>query len=96
MKDTSVMKMKEKLDAFFANASKEDISALLQRTNYDFYKNIDEPCENWIECVFDAKEQWVFDVTVRAGSYDVVPNGPIVYIGRDFPVVDHPDLALAA
>jgi hypothetical protein len=97
--DVDTMKKKAKLDAFFANASKEDIAGLLLEANYDFYKNVADPYENWLECTFapTAKEQVLtLEIPVMASSYRLVPNRPITYVGRDYPAADHQDLALAA
>ena len=100
--------LKAKLDAFFETATPEDISALLRRTNYDFYKNVRIPCEACLDIDFSITEtSQVLTVEIpvaatlqnRRGT-----NRPIVYIGREYPTrrdslniaADHQDLALAA
>ena len=105
--NTDVPKMKAKLTAFFDAATAEDISALLKRTNYDFYKNVTGPDnEDWFERAFASTEEeqvWTVQVPVIAVSHRRVPN-PIIYIGRSSPgyrecstpVADHKGMALAA
>lgn len=40
MNNTDIEKMSKEIDDFFENASKEDIEALLERSNYEFYKDV--------------------------------------------------------
>jgi hypothetical protein len=101
-------KMKAKLSAFFETATQQDISALLQRTNYDFYKNVQAPAEDWFDIDFAVTEtNQVLTVEIPAVMsipHHSVPNRPIVFIGRDSPLdnerftvaADHEGLALAA
>lgn len=103
MKDLDTTKMKAKLDAFFETATQQDISALLRRTNYDFYKNVEAP-EDWFDTDFAVTEVagLILELPIMAASYPRVTNRPIVYIGRGYPdhrvalAADHEDLALAA
>ena len=107
--DPEAMKMKAKLDAFFDTATPQDISALLNRTNYEFYKNVTGPDdEDWFECAFAwAEEEQGCAVEIPAVTYtphELVPNRPIVFIGRGSAsdherftfAADHEGLALAA
>jgi hypothetical protein len=96
--DEATMKMKAKLDAFFDTATRQDISALLSRTNYEFYKNVSVPEEAWFDMDFAVTEtNQVLTVEVPAivAAFGRVSNQPIVSIGRSHPA-DHESLALAA
>jgi len=91
------MKMKAKLDAFLSTATHEDISALLDRTNYEFYKNVSVPIDDWFDIDMVETEQITLEIPVMAASHQRgVPNRPVVYIGRGCQAADHQDLALAA
>jgi hypothetical protein len=100
----TVEQMKAKLDAFFETATQQDISALLQRTNYDFYKKVQSPedCFDFDFATTETSEVLTVEIPVTSSSYRRVPNRPIIYIGRGYPAermalaADHQDLALAA
>ncbi len=90
--------MKAKLNAFFDTATPEDISALLERTNYEFYKNATIPEDgDWFECAFASTQQeQILTVEIPAPtSQRRVPHRPLVYIGRGSPG-DHERLTRAA
>jgi hypothetical protein len=103
----STAKMKAKLDAFFDTATQQDISALLRRTNYDFYKNVRVPAEAWLDIDFavtETSQVCTVEIPVMTTVTRRVSNQPIVSILRRFPgdheslalAADHQDLALAA
>ena len=96
--NTDVAKMKAKLTAFFDTATADDISALLKRTNYDFYKNVRIPREAWFETDFALTETTqvvTLGIPVAPISRLCVPNRPITYIGRGC-LIAHEDFELAA
>jgi hypothetical protein len=95
--DEATMKMKAKLNAFFEQATPQDISALLERTNYDFYKDVSLPAEDWFDLEFMEANEVTLEIPVMAVSHHGgVPNRPVIYIGRGCQASDHQDLALAA
>src|SRR4051812_43088823 len=85
------------LNAFFEKATPQDISALLARTNYDFYKHVRPPAPGWFDLEFMDVSEFTLEIPVIAvAHHGGVPNRPVIYIGRGCQAADHQDLALAA
>src|SRR5437868_5170600 len=95
-KNEATMKMKAKLDAFLAKATSADISALLSRTNYEFYKHVRIPAsdEDEQECLLAGVTLEI--PVVGSPRHGGTPNRPVTFVGRGPYAADHQDLALAA
>jgi len=94
----NTQEMKARLTAFFDTATPADISGLLKRTNYDFYKNVRLPGEAWFETDFSVTETTqvvTFEIPVAPAQEARVSNRPVTYVGRGQPA-DCQGLALAA
>jgi hypothetical protein len=92
--------MRSRLNAFFARASASDISALLERTNYDFYRHVQLPIASDENFAFELTENYSLECELPMFTNLAIQTAfPITAIRREcdaIPAADHEDLALAA